>query len=91
MSWRVFWQKQSDKLLLFFAWILSGILVLFLRSETHKDILLWAIGGSSSILGALLLLITGRAGQGRQTDDSAVLPPEPDLDGPAHQEKKREQ
>ena len=89
MKWAAFWQKQSDKLLLFLAWILSGVLVIFLRSETHKDILLWAIGGSSSILGALLLLITGRAGQSRQTD--SALPPEPDLDPGAHQNKKREQ
>lgn len=74
MTWREWFQQNTDKLLLSVIWFISLLFVLFLilRSGVSPENISWAREASGTILGAILGLITGVA-LSRHTDTTPKL------------------
>lgn len=59
MTWREFLQRNADKVLLIL--VLHGMMALLLTQLQNPTVLDWIKGEIATVLGALLMLITGRA------------------------------
>lgn len=60
------WTDQIDKIILFLLVVLTGILVLHMvHHQADMDALTWAENAFSTALGALILILTGRIGNGK--------------------------
>ena len=57
------WSHNTDKILLVFVWLVADLLVflfvLVFKVNDH-DLVIWALTTASNVLGAILLLLTGR-------------------------------
>jgi hypothetical protein len=78
-----FLNHNFDKMLLFILLLLAGYLVMHIVHHDPNDMqaMTWAEGAFSTILGALILILTGRINNAHplQPDDSPPLsnPPQP--------------
>jgi hypothetical protein len=59
-SW---WNHNTDKVLLALIWLISDALVVyFVRIKIlDHDIIIWALTSASNVLGAIVMILTGRA------------------------------
>jgi len=80
MTWKEFFQRNVDKLLLLV--VLHGMMLLMISEMSNPTFLDWIKGEVGTVLGALLMLITGRASHPEPTVSSttttAVTVPIPD-------------
>lgn len=60
---------NTDRLLLLLILIIGDALVVFfvLKGIKDHDIIIWALTSASNILGALLMILTGRSGPSNST------------------------
>lgn len=80
MRWRDFIQQNADKILLIV--VLHGIMIVLMTDLKNPTLVDWLRGEASTVLGALIMLITGRATRPEPTVTSTttstltVTPPE---------------
>jgi len=62
---KMIWTDQIDKILLFLLVVLTGVMVLHMvHHVADMEALTWAENAFSTVLGALILILTGRIGSG---------------------------
>lgn len=80
MRWRDFAQQNADKILLIV--VLHGIMILMISDLKNPTLVDWLRGEASTVLGALIMLITGRSTKPEPavttttTSTLTVVPPE---------------
>lgn len=70
MTWKEFIQHNLDKILLIL--IFHGIMVLMVSNLTNATLVDWLKGEAQTVLGAVLMLITGRATKPEPNDSTTV-------------------
>ncbi len=71
MSWKEFLQHNIDKILLII--LLHGMLALLVTQLSNSVMVDWLKGEIGTVLGALLMLITGRALRSDPTAEKTII------------------